>query len=61
MLNVNLSGTEKRMWDLHAQGFAPSRIAKMTGVSEERVRSVITGVWFDDKLEVREAKRKRAA
>jgi len=61
VLNVNLNGAEKRMWDLHMQGFAPSRVAKMTGVSEERVRSVITGVWFDDKMAAREAKRKRAA
>ena len=49
------------MWDLHMQGFAPSCVAKMTGVSEERVRSVVTGVWFDDKMAAREAKRKRAA
>ena len=61
MLNVNLNGAEKRMWDLHMQGSAPSRVAKMTGVSEERVRSVVTGVWFDDKMAAREAKRKRAA
>ena len=61
MLNVNLSGTELRVWNLHMQGFAPSQVAKMTDVPEERVRSVVTGVWFDDKLAAREAKRKRAA
>ena len=61
MLNVDLEGAELRMWQLHAQGFEPSRVAQMTGVTEERVRSVVTGVWFDDKLAAREAKRKRAA
>lgn len=57
----DLSTQDKRIWDLHMQGFAVPRIASMTGVTDDEVRSVVTGVWYDDKLAAREAKRKRAA
>ncbi|MBQ9002965.1 MAG: hypothetical protein IJ087_14025 [Eggerthellaceae bacterium] len=61
MLNVNLAGADWRIWDLHAEGFAVRRIAAMTGATDDKVRSVVTGVWHDEKLAAREAKRKSAA
>ena len=61
MLNVDLGGADRRIWDLHAQGFPPSAIAAIAGCTEKRAHDVVTGVWYDDKLAAREAKRKRAA
>ena len=57
----DLGGTDRRVWHLHTQGFALSRIAELAGVTEDAARAVVTGVWYDDKLAAREAKRKRAA
>lgn len=61
MLNANLAGTDRRIWDLHAQGFAPSAIASIVGTGEDATRAVIVGAWLDDKLAAKAAKRKRAA
>ena len=61
MLNVNLTGAELRIWELHGQGFAVPRIASMVVVPEDRVHGVIVNAWHDDKQAAREGKRKRAA
>ena len=49
----NLRGTDARIWGLHCQEFSVSQISGLVGLAEERVRNVITGVWYDDKLESR--------
>ena len=49
-MGQNLTGTSARVWGLHEQGFASSRIAELVGLDGDRVRAVITGVWLDDKL-----------
>ena len=52
-MGQGLSGTSARIWELHCQGFAASRIAELVGMAGESVRNVITGVWLDDKLAAR--------
>ena len=52
-MGQRLTGTSARIWGLHVQGFAPSRIAELVGLAEDHVRNVITGVWLDDKLSAR--------
>ena len=54
-----LSTADQRVHDLHHQGFAVSRIAKMTGRAESDVRAVITGCWYEDKLAAKAAKQSR--
>jgi len=49
-MGQNLTGTEARIWGLHDQGFAVSRISGLVGFAEDYVRNVITGAWLDDKL-----------
>ena len=49
----NLSGADARIWGLHCQEFSVSQISFMTGMAEDHVRNVITGVWHEDKLEPR--------
>lgn len=59
MERTNLSAADRRVRDLHHQGFPPSRIARMTGRAERDVRAVVTGCWHDDKLAAKAAKRSR--
>lgn len=52
-MGQGLTGTSARIWGLHDQGFAPSRISELVGLHADYVRNVITGVWLDDKLSAR--------
>ncbi|WP_165043057.1 hypothetical protein [Adlercreutzia sp. ZJ138] len=54
-----LSEHDRRIWDLHMQGFAPSAISEMTGTEKSAVRAVIAGIWHDDKSAARAARRTR--
>lgn len=58
-MGENLTGTDARIWGLHFEGFCTERIAGLVGVAEERVRGVITGAWYDDKLAAKDAKQSR--
>lgn len=52
-MGQNLTGSDARIWRLHAQGFPASQISQMVGMHEGHVRGVIAGVWLDDKLSAR--------
>ena len=60
-MGTNLVGDDARIWELHAQGFCVARIAELVGLTDARVRDVITGAWLDDKLEARNARSSRGA
>lgn len=59
MLKPELNAADRRVHDLHVQGFPLQRIAEMTGRSAEAVRSVIVGEWYEDKLAAKAAKQSR--
>lgn len=53
----SLTGTDSRIWELHMQGFAVSRISGLVGLSDGYVRSLICAVWHDDKLAAKNSRK----
>ena len=59
MPKSNMIAADRRVHDLHMQGFPVTLIAKMTGRTESEARGVITGQWLEDKLAAKAAKQVR--
>lgn len=45
-----MSSRELRAWLLHMHGHPVSSICALTGLAALHVRSIVTGVRFDDKM-----------
>ena len=49
MIGGNLTGRDRRVYDLHRCGYTMRQISRLTGRPLEDVRGVITGAWYDHK------------
>ncbi len=56
---VNLPEADRPVWDMHSEGMTVEEIASATGRSASSVRTIITGVWFDQNTARRARKWRR--
>ena len=56
-MGSNLTGDDAKIWNLHKQGFCLTRISALVGMHDGYARSVICGVWRDDKIAAAQAKK----
>lgn len=54
-MRKTLNGIDQRVWELHLAGRSVSQIARAEQLGDEYVRSVVTGVWRDDKAAMKNA------